>query len=226
MVFDSAEFVRAVQSAAASSDPINAVQEVVAGEIVDGAAIDSVLGTELKPEHETLISSEDLTIQRIIWLPGFGGSPHEHRMWAVVGVYAGEEVNRLYERSADGLTECGTCVVPEREVFLLDADAIHSVENPDRTWTAGLHVYGGDIVNVERSAWGPDGREVPFAENAGARRAMFRPMRELATEFGTKIDDEARYLAFTALTTETERQRRYPTPEEARQIIAAAWNLE
>ena len=111
-------------------------------------------------------------------------------------------------------------------MFILDADAIHSVENPDRNWTAGLHVYGGDIVNIERSAWGPDGREVPFAENASARRAMFQPMRELAKEHGMKIDDEARYLAFTALTTETQRQRRYPTPAEARQIIAAAWNLE
>ena len=39
-------------------------------------------------------------------------------------------------------------------------------------------------------------------------------------------DDEARYLAFTALTTETQCQRRYPTLAEARQIIAAAWNLE
>jgi len=195
-------------------------------EIVDGAAIDSVLGTELKPEHETLFSSEDLTIQRIIWLPGLGSSLHEHRMWAVVGVYAGEELNRIYERAPDGLTDGGTRTVPERDVFVLDADAIHSVENPDRNWTAGIHVYGGDIVNIERSAWGPDGREVPLAENASARRAMVQPMRELAKEHGRKIDDEARYLAFTALTTESQRQRRYPMPAEARQIIAAAWNLE
>jgi hypothetical protein len=62
-VFDSAAFVHDVQSAAASSDPINAVREVVAVAIVDGAAIDSVLGTEFKPEHETLFSPEDLTIQ-------------------------------------------------------------------------------------------------------------------------------------------------------------------
>ena len=98
-MFDSAAFVRDVQSAAASSDPINVVQEVVAVAIFDGAAIDSALGTELKPGHETLFSSEDLTIQRIIWLPGLGSSPHEHRRWAVVGVYAGEELNRIYERA-------------------------------------------------------------------------------------------------------------------------------
>jgi predicted metal-dependent enzyme (double-stranded beta helix superfamily) len=226
MGFDAAVFVSDVQSAVASSDSINAVQEVVAAAIVDGAAIDAALGTELKPEHETLLSSDRLTIQRIIWLPGFGGRPHEHRMWAVVGVYAGEELNRLYERRSDGLRESGTRAVTERDVFVLDADAIHSVENPDRNWTAGLHVYGGDIVNTERSAWAPDGREVPFAENAAAFRATFQPMRELAQEHGRKLDDETRYLAFTALTAATERERRYPTPTEARQIIADAWKLE
>lgn len=226
MVFDPAVFVSDVQSAVARSDSINAVQEVVAAAIVDGAAIDSALGTELKPEPETLLSSDHLTIQRIIWPPGLGSPPHEHRMWAVVGVYAGEELNRIYERGSGGLRERGTRAVAERDVFVLDADAIHSVENPDRNWTAGLHVYGGDIVNIERSAWAPDGREVPFAENSTARRAMFPPMRELAQAHGMKLDDEARYLAFIALTAATERERRYPTPAEARQIIADAWNLD
>jgi len=225
MVFDAAAFVRDVQSAAASVAPIDAVEEVVASTIVDGAAIDSTLGRELKPENETLLSGEHLTIQRIIWVPGLGSPPHEHRMWAVVGVYAGEELNRLYERGSEGLRESGSRVVPEGGVFALDADAIHAVENPDRNWTAGLHVYGGDIVNIARSAWAPDGHELPFSDNAAARRAMFTPMRELAKDHGMKFDDESRFLAFTALTAATERERRCPTPAEARRIIADAWNL-
>ena len=186
-----------------------------------------MLGTELKGNNDTLFSSEALTVQRIIWVPGLPSVPHEHRMWAVVGVYAGEELNRIYERSPDGrLTEIRTRAVPERDVFVLDADAIHSVENCGDQWTAALHVYGGDIVHIERNAWGPDGREVPFAEVDSARRAMFAPMRALAEEHGTPIDSKARYLAITALTAATERERRYPTPAEARQIIAIAWKLE
>ena len=122
MVFDAAEFVSDVRSAAASSDSIKAVQEVVAAVIVDRAAIDSALGTELKPEQETLLSSEQLTVQRIIWPLGLVSSPHEHRMWAVVGVYAGEELNRLYERGPEGLRERDTRTVPEGDVFFLDAD--------------------------------------------------------------------------------------------------------
>jgi predicted metal-dependent enzyme (double-stranded beta helix superfamily) len=226
VAFDATAFVSDVQSAAATADSIGAVQEVVASAIVDGAAIDSALGTEQKPEHETLLSSAHLTIQRIIWPAGLRGRPHEHRMWAVVGVYAGEELNRIYERGTEGLRQTGTRAVPERDVIVLDADAIHSVENPNRNWTAGLHVYGGDIVNIERSAWGPDGREVPFAENVRAARATFQSMGELAKEHGLRLDDEARYLAFTALRAATERERRYLTPAEARQIIAGAWRLE
>jgi predicted metal-dependent enzyme (double-stranded beta helix superfamily) len=225
-MFSADVFVREVQLASLAADPIAAVQEVVAEAIADGPSIDSVLGTERKTDNDSLFSSEDLTVQRIIWVPGLPSVPHEHRMWAVVGVYAGEELNRIYERSADGLTEVRSRAVQEREVFALDADAIHSVENCGDTWTAALHVYGGDIVNVKRNAWGPDGREAPFAEIDTARRAMFGPMRALAEEYATPMDDKARYLAISALMAATERERRYPTPDEARQIVAAAWKLE
>jgi predicted metal-dependent enzyme (double-stranded beta helix superfamily) len=224
-MFSADEFVRDVQAASIAPDPVAAVQGVVESAVADGSTIDSVLGTQLKADNDTLFSSENLTVQRIIWVPGLPSVPHEHRMWAVVGVYAGEELNRIYERSLDGLTEVRTQAVKEREVLALDADAIHSVENSGATWTAALHVYAGDIVNVERSAWGPDGGEAPFAEVDTARRAMFEPMRALAQEYAIPMDDEARHLAITALMAATERERRYPTSAEARQIVAATWGL-
>jgi predicted metal-dependent enzyme (double-stranded beta helix superfamily) len=225
-MFSADVFVREVQAASVAANPITAVQEVVATTIVDGPSIDSVFGTELKGDNDTLFSSEALTVQRIAWVPGLPNVPHEHRMWAVVGVYAGEELNRIYERSPDGLTKLRTRAVPERDVFVLDADAIHSVENPGDEWTAALHVYGGDIVNIERNAWGPDGREVPFAEVDSTRRAMFAPMRALSEEYGKPMDSKARYLAITALMAASEQERRYPTPAEARRIVATAWKLE
>ena len=225
MGFDAGTFVSECQAAVVEVDPVTAVREVVAAAIADGSSIDAALGTEFKRAPDILFSSVDLTVQRIRWAPGFVGSPHDHRMWAVIGVYAGEELNRLYDRSPDGLRACGRRAVAQRDVFVLDSDAIHSVENADRGWTAGLHVYGGDILSVERSAWGADGREVSFAEDLSARIAMFQAMRDLAADRETHIDDEAGSLAFTALRVACEHARRYPTPAQARRIIADAWQL-
>jgi predicted metal-dependent enzyme (double-stranded beta helix superfamily) len=225
VAFDAAGFVNECRAAVVDVDPVTAVWGVVAAAIADGTSIDAVLGTEFKRAPDILFSSVELTVQRIRWPPGFVSSPHDHRLWAVIGVYNGEELNRLYNRSSDGLKECGRRILPQRGVLVLDAAAIHSVENPARVWTAGLHVYGGDILSVERSAWGPDGREVPFAEDLSARIAMFQAIRDLATDREKHIDDEAGFLAFTALKAACERERRYPTPPQARRIIAEAWQL-
>ena len=225
MGFDAGTFISECQAAAVEVDPVTAVQEVVAAAIADGSSIDAALGTGFKSAPDTLFSSVDLTVLRIRWAPGFVSSPHDHRMWAVIGVYAGEELNRLYDRSPDGLWECGRRAVAQRDVFVLDSDAIHSVENADRGWTAGLHVYGGDILSVERSAWGPDGREVSFAEDLSAAMAMFQAMRDLAADLEKHLDDESRSLAFAALRAACERERRYPTPAQARRIIVDAWQL-
>jgi predicted metal-dependent enzyme (double-stranded beta helix superfamily) len=225
VVFDAETFVSDCQAAVVEVDPVTAVRDVVAAAIADGSSIDAALGTEFKRAPDILFSSVDLTVQRIRWPPGFVSSPHDHRMWAVIGVYAGEELNRLYDRSPNGLTECGRHAVAQRDVFVLDQNAIHLVENPDRGWTAGLHVYGGDILSVERSAWGPDGREVTFAEDSSVRIAMLQAMRDLAADREKHIDDEAGFLAFTALRAACERERRYPTPPQARRIIADAWQV-
>jgi predicted metal-dependent enzyme (double-stranded beta helix superfamily) len=228
MAFDAEAFVAACRGAADDADPVAAVHEIVAAAIVDGSSIDAALGTEFLPGtvEPPLLSSEDLTIQRILWPPGISVMPHEHRMWAVVGVYAGEELNRIYERSTDGLTEVRRCAVAPREVLVLDEHAIHSVENLCREWTAGLHVYGGDMLHRERSAWGPDGREVSSDENTAAYAQMIQGMYQLAADHGERIDAEARYLANRALVAWWERERRYPTPAEARGIIANAWQVE
>jgi predicted metal-dependent enzyme (double-stranded beta helix superfamily) len=221
-MFDAEAFALACHAAANAAEPISAVQEVVGVAIRDGAAIDAVLGTDIKREHDTFLSSGELTVQRILWPGGSWSPPHDHRMWAVIGVYAGEEVNQLYERVPEGLQALRTCAVSEREVLSLAADAIHSVENPHRELTAGLHVYGGEILGIDRSAWRPDGREVPFSENFSCQMSMFQIMRDIATERGEPLDADARYEVLHALRLACERERRYLTADEARPIAERA----
>jgi predicted metal-dependent enzyme (double-stranded beta helix superfamily) len=227
-VFDTDAFVMDCRRAASDPDPVAALAEVVSAAIRDGGAIDAALGTELKGEPDTLFSSPELTVQRIVWPGGSTSSPHDHRMWAVVGVYAGEEVNRLYQHTPAGLEERAVRPVGAAEVLTLGEDAIHSVENLRRQWTAGLHVYGGDILHKERSAWGPDGVEVSFADNLAAVRAMWaamHEMREAAAEQGRAVSDDDRYDALIAIRDGYRHRRRYLSHEEARWVVADAWGI-
>jgi len=227
-VFDSDAFVGDCRRAASEAEPVAALAEVVAAAIRNGGAIDAALGTELKGEPDTLFSSPELTVQRIVWPGGAASPPHDHRMWAVVGVYAGEEVNRLYQHAPWGLEERAVRPVGAAEVLTLGEDAIHSVENLRRQWTAGLHVYGGDIVHKARSAWGPDGVEVRFADNLAAVRSMWaamREMRKVAAEQGRAISDDDRYDALTAIREGYRQRRRYLSHEEARRVVADVWGI-
>jgi predicted metal-dependent enzyme (double-stranded beta helix superfamily) len=80
--------------------------------------------------------------------------PHDHRMWAVIGIAGGCEDNEFFRRSADSLEASGGRVVEAGEVLSLGPETIHAVGNPlAHTSTSGLHVYGGDLVNTPRSMW-------------------------------------------------------------------------
>ena len=225
MTFDSDGFVAQCLEAGAAPDPPSAVREVVAAAVVDGAGIDAALGLENATFPSALFESDELTVQRITWWPGYRSQRHEHRMWAVVGVYVGVEVNRLYRRTRAGLEPAATHEVGVGDVITLDETAIHSVENPLRTRTAGLHVYGGDILTQPRSAWGPDGKEQPFNEHAPLESAMFVFARQVSTDAGIDLDDDTKYAAMKALAAERERVGRYLTDAEARALICEAWGL-
>src|SRR5579871_1787606 len=47
--------------------------------------------------------SDELTILNVTLRPGAASIAHDHRMWAVIGIYEGREVNTFYRRSEVGL---------------------------------------------------------------------------------------------------------------------------
>jgi predicted metal-dependent enzyme (double-stranded beta helix superfamily) len=94
-------------------------------------------------------------------------------MWAAIGIYAGQEDNEFFRRSAPGarsLTASGGRELAVGDVIVLGDDTIHAVSNPLPRLTGAIHVYGGDFVNQPRSQWGPGPAEERPYDMDEARR--------------------------------------------------------
>ena len=157
MPFEVAEFVDGCRGARREGHPHLAVRELLARATSARRDVEAVLGHEAG--LATLHSSPDLTILHVVWPPGMSLFPHDHRMWAAIGVYTGQEDNAFYRRAPGGLLDSGGRQVCDGEVLLLGDDAIHAVANPRRSFTGSIHVYGGDLLATPRSEWDPAAME-------------------------------------------------------------------
>ena len=144
--------------AAVKADPSHKfVREAVARAVSDPAGVLEALGAPKRGEMQTLYRSSDLTILNVIWAPWMTLLPHNHQMWAVIGIYTGREDNIFWRRvpgsSAGEVEAAGARALRERDAEPLGRDIIHSVTNPIPRLTGALHVYGGDFFGVPRSEW-------------------------------------------------------------------------
>jgi predicted metal-dependent enzyme (double-stranded beta helix superfamily) len=173
-MFDLDQFVADCRAALATDGSHKLVREVVARAVSDPGGVLNRLGEPQRAEIQTLFRSPDLTILNVIWAPSMTMVPHNHQMWAVIGVYAGREDNIFWRRvpgSPDTVEAAGAQSLGLRDAQPLGRDIIHSVLNPTLRFTGGIHVYGGDFFGVERSEWDP---ETLFEERANAERTVRR----------------------------------------------------
>jgi len=150
------DVIERCQSALAEHTPPLAVRDALQELIADPAALDQAVGPIDRGGITPLHHASDLTILRVAWTPGMAINPHDHRTWAVIGMYGGQEDNAFYRRAADGLEPAGGRELPAGDVLVLGEDAIHSVANSRREFAVALHVYGGDFFAIDRSEWDPD----------------------------------------------------------------------
>jgi predicted metal-dependent enzyme (double-stranded beta helix superfamily) len=130
---------------------------------------------------ELLHRSDDLTVLSVVIPSGLPGTlPHDHRMWAVVGVYGGQEDNQFFRRAEPGLEQRGGRSIRAGEALAMGTDTVHAIRNPSTSsWLAALHVYGGDLVGAERSMWTPpDHEEQPYDEAAVLGGSRIRPVAD------------------------------------------------
>ena len=145
--------------AVAGSEPARAVREIVARAVSEPAAVVEAFGAPECGAIQRLHVSSELTILNVIWAPRMTLMPHNHNMWAVIGVYGGREDNIFWRRHPDDalghIEAAGAKSLGPRDVRPLGQDIIHSVTNPCSQFTAAIHVYGGDFFSVDRSEWDP-----------------------------------------------------------------------
>jgi predicted metal-dependent enzyme (double-stranded beta helix superfamily) len=156
-MFDLDQFIADCRAAVAEDESHKAVREVVARAVAEPAGVLKGIGEPRFAGVERIYHAPDLTILNVVWGPMMTIMPHEHRMWAVIGVYTGAEDNmfwrRIGEPGSSRVEAAGARSLRVRDSEPLGRDIVHSVTNPIPRLTGAIHVYGGDFFAVERSEW-------------------------------------------------------------------------
>ncbi len=166
-MFDLDRFIEDCRAAVRSDQTHKAAREVVERAVFDPAGVIAGIGEPRRAEVQKLYHASDLTILNVVWGPYMTIRPHNHLMWAVIGIYTGRENNvfwrRIPEAPGGGIEAAGAKSLGERDVEPLGRDIIHTVTNPLPRLTGAIHVYGGDFFATPRSEWDAETlREAPF----------------------------------------------------------------
>jgi len=153
--FDPDRFVEDVRRANQETDRQSAVREILLRAVSNPRDVLRGLGEPTAAGAQTLYHDKQLTILNVIWAPLMLLLPHNHMMWASIGIYTGREDNILWQSSGSTIEASGAASLSLGEVFDLPNDAIHSVSNPIKQLTGAIHIYGGDFFETPRSEWDP-----------------------------------------------------------------------
>ena len=154
-MFQIERFIDECQTAVKEPDALGAVNELVARVVSKPAQVLRALGEPKRSGVQTIYKANDLTILNVCWGPRMEFHAHDHRMWAVIGIYGGCEQNTFYRRSKAGLIKHGAKALNEKDAIALGDAIIHAVTNPLDQITGAIHIYGGDFFGTPRSEWDP-----------------------------------------------------------------------
>jgi len=155
-MFDLDRFVEDCRAAQAAESSHKLVRDVVARAVSEPVSVLEGLGDPKRAQIQKIYHASDLTILNVIWGPMMTIMPHNHQMWAVIGIYSGREDNIFWRRLPDGngrIEAAGARALCVGDAEPLGQNIIHSVTNPIPRLTGAIHVYGGDFFGAQRSEW-------------------------------------------------------------------------
>jgi predicted metal-dependent enzyme (double-stranded beta helix superfamily) len=183
--FDIGRFVKSCFEALETDSPVEIISDLLTVTVSDPdhliAGLPDALGQEL-----VLFRDPRLTIIQVTIAPGLQYPPHNHGMEAAIGLYSGLERNLWYGSAESGsILVRGTSELRATDSIKMNGTVIHAVANPSVKYSAGLHVYLGDLIAHDRTLWHPDTLQpMPFdndkyfglVREAEAARASHRPL--------------------------------------------------
>ena len=153
------ELVASCAAAAEREDSMNSVRGVLEELRSDLGAVERALA--FIPgvggnARQVFYRSPNLTMLKVCFLSGRRTPPHDHGTWAVILDLSGQEKNTLYRRTDQGLRTATEVVLEPGAILPMRAETAHVAECVGEEPAVGLHVYGGDILELPRRMWDPE----------------------------------------------------------------------
>ena len=153
------ELVARFASAAESAEPMKSAHEILEDLRSDIAGIEKALAYISGVggnARQVFYRSPNLNLLKVCFPPGRRTPPHDHGTWATILLLSGEEKNTLYRRENGTLRKAGEVTLARGVVLPMRADTVHVAECIGSAPAIGLHVYGGDILELPRRMWHPE----------------------------------------------------------------------
>ncbi|MGC1440380.1 MAG: cysteine dioxygenase, partial [Burkholderiaceae bacterium] len=95
------------------------------------------------------------SIVSFVWLPGQQTPVHDHTVWGVVGIHQGVERTEAFREIDGKLQVVKTIDATVGEVGAVSPQIgdVHRVGNVSDDVAVSIHVYGGDIGNINRHVY-------------------------------------------------------------------------
>ena len=164
--FDLDRLVADLREAAVAPASHAAVKSVLEAAVEDCDAM--VAGIPDYEENDVILFEDDtVSIWHSRFLPDKTVPAHDHQMLATIGVYRGAEQNTFFERAPDGrLTQTSSMELSAGQVLQIGPQAIHAVSCVSSEPCCGIHVYQGNLTEVQRSIFDmTSGEELTFTED-------------------------------------------------------------
>lgn len=168
---DVSEIIGRLRNAAVQGDATKAVRA-----IVEEVVSDPERASRSFPDvGDDVILFEDDTVS--IWYchfhPGVSVPAHDHQLSACIGVFRGRERNDLFEADPDGgIRKSSEVFLEPGSVLSIGPNAIHAVACVSDVPCNGLHVYLGNLTEVERTLFDVDRNEAMRFDDENYARLM------------------------------------------------------